>query len=57
MPRASAPPSSASLHGFDFPSNETYRAQLMSRNMYRFKHRDVLLERLKNHGHRETEPL
>ena len=25
--------------------------------MYRFKHRDVLLERLKNHGHRETEPL
>ena len=34
--------------GSAFPSDEAFRAELVSRNMYRFRHRDVLLERLEN---------
>ena len=43
--------------GHAFPSDEAFRAELATRNMYRFKHRDVLLERLENHGRGEAVPL
>ena len=43
--------------GFAFPSDDAFRAELTTRNMYRFKHRDAVLERLENHGRKETVPL
>ena len=43
--------------GFAFPSDEAFRAELVSRNVYRFKHRDALLERLENQGRKERMPL
>ena len=43
--------------GHAFPSDDTFRAELTSRNMYRFRHRDAVLDRLENHGRRETVPL
>ena len=43
--------------GFAFPSDDAFRAELTTRNMYRFKHRDTVLERLENHGRKETVPL
>ena len=43
--------------GFAFPSDDAFRAELTTRNMYRFKHRDALLQRLENHGRRETVSL
>ena len=33
-----------------FPSDDAFRAELTTRNMYRFRHRDAVLERLENHG-------
>ena len=43
--------------GFSFPSDDAFRAELTTRNMYRFKRRDAVLERLENHGRKETVPL
>ena len=44
--------------GSAFPSDEAFRAELVSRNMYRFRHRDALLERLENDGRsKERVPL
>ena len=43
--------------GHAFPSDDAFRAELTSRNMYRFRHRDAVLERLENHGRKETVPL
>ena len=43
--------------GIAFPSDEAFRAELVSRNMYRFRHRDALLERLENDGRKEPVPL
>ena len=43
--------------GSAFLSDETFRAELVSRNMYRFRHRDALLERLENDGRKERVPL
>ena len=43
--------------GIAFPSDEAFRAELVSRNMYRFRHREALLERLENDGRKERVPL
>ena len=43
--------------GHAFPSDDAFRAELTSRNMYRFRHRDAVLERLENHGRKETVQL
>ena len=43
--------------GHAFPSDDAFRAELTTRNMYRFRHRDAVLERLENHGRKETVPL
>ena len=43
--------------GSAFPSDETFRAKLVSRNMYRFRHCYALLERLENDGRKERVPL
>ena len=43
--------------GHAFPSDDAFRAELTTRNMYRFKHRDAVLERPGNHGRKETVPL
>ena len=43
--------------GHAFPSDDAFRAELVTRNMYRFKHRDAVLERLENHGRKETVQL
>ena len=43
--------------GSAFPSDDAFRAELTTRNMYRFRHRDAVLERLENHGRRETVAL
>ena len=43
--------------GSAFPSDEAFRAKLVSRNMYRFRHRVALLERLENDGRKERVPL
>ena len=43
--------------GSAFPSDEAFRAELASRNMYRFRHCDALLERLENDGRKERVPL
>ena len=43
--------------GIAFPSDEAFRAELVSRNMYRFRHRDALLERLENQERKERVPL
>ena len=43
--------------GHAFPSDDAFRAELTTRNMYRFKHRDAVLDRLENHGRKETVPL
>ena len=43
--------------GHAFPSDDAFRAELTSRNMYRFRHRDAVLERLENHGRKETVSL
>ena len=40
-----------------FPSDDAFRAELTTRNMYRFKHRDAVLDRLENHGRKETVQL
>ena len=40
-----------------FPSDDAFRAELTTRNMYRFRHRDAVLERLENHGRKETVSL
>ena len=43
--------------GVAFPSDEAFRAELVSRNMYRFRHCDALLERLENDERKERVPL
>ena len=43
--------------GHAFPSDDAFRAELTTRNMYRFRHRDAVLERLENHGRKETVQL
>ena len=43
--------------GSAFPSDEAFRAELVSRNMYRFRHCEALLERLENDGRKERVPL
>ena len=43
--------------GVAFPSDETFRAELVSRDMYRFRHCEALLERLENDGRREPVPF
>ena len=43
--------------GHAFPSDDAFRAELTTRNMYRSKHRDAVLERPGNHGRKETVPL
>ena len=43
--------------GVAFPSDETFRAELVSRDMYRFRHCEALLERLENDGRKERVPL
>ena len=43
--------------GVAFPSDEAFRAELVSRNMYRFRHCEALLERLENDGRKERVPL
>ena len=43
--------------GSAFPSDEAFRAKLVSRNMYRFRHCEALLERLENDGRKERVPL
>ena len=43
--------------GRAFPSDDAFHAELTTRNMYRFRHRDAVLERLENHGRKETVPL
>ena len=43
--------------GHAFPSDNAFRAELTTRNMYRFKHRDAVLERLENHGRKEAVQL
>ena len=43
--------------GSAFPSDEAFRAGLVSRNMYRFRHRDAPFERLENNGRKERVPL
>ena len=43
--------------GSAFPSDEAFRAELVSRNMYRFRHCEALLERLENDGRKEPVPL
>ena len=43
--------------GSAFPSDEAFRAELVSRNMYRFRHCDALLERLENDGRKERVPF
>ena len=48
---------SGSGHGHAFLSDDAFRAELTTRNMYRFSHRDAVLERLENHGRRETVSL
>ena len=43
--------------GVAFPSDETFRAELASRDMYRFRHCYALLERLENDGRKERVPF
>ena len=43
--------------GVAFPSDEAFRTKLVSRNMYRFRHCEALLERLENDGRKERVPL
>ena len=43
--------------GFAFPSDDAFRAELTTRNMYRFRHRDAVLDQLENHGRKETVSL
>ena len=43
--------------GIAFPSDEAFRAELVSRNMYSFRHCEALLERLENDGRKERVPL
>ena len=57
MSRVSGRTSCASRTGSAFLSDETFRAELVSRNMYRFRHCDALLERLENDGRKERVPL
>ena len=43
--------------GLAFPDDDAFRAALMNRNLYNFRHCDYVLERLENHGRREAVPL
>ena len=43
--------------GLRFPGDDEFREALVSRNMYETRHRKYVLERLENHGRRETVPL
>ena len=43
--------------GLRFPCDDEFREALITRNMYQFRYRDYVLERLENHGRRETVPL
>ncbi len=43
--------------GHAFPSDDAFRAELATRNMYRFRHRDTVLERLENHTRKEPVQL
>ena len=43
--------------GHAFLSDDAFRAELATRNMYRFRHRDTVLERLENHTRKEPVQL
>ena len=57
MSRASGRISSTCPTGTPFPPTTPSARRLTTRNMYRFKHRDAVLERLENHGRKETVAL